>query len=571
MNKTVLVIGAVAAGPKAASRFKRLEPDGRVIMIDQGVDISYGGCGIPYYISGEVDSLDALRATVYGVVRDPAYFRDVKAVAARIRTRALAIDRAAHTVLVENLETGTRESLAYDKLVLALGSAAKVPPVEGRDLEGVTTITTLSDAERVRRACASGRVKRAVVVGGGFIGLETAVALTDMWGVETGIVEFADHLMPGVLSPVLADMIAHDLRAASMQVFCGERVQRLEGESGRVARVVTDKRVLEADLVIMATGFAPRTELAEAAGLAVDPKTRGILVNEYLQTSDPDIYAGGDCVAVPHLVTGRPAVFPLGSLANRQGRVIGSNLAGVRATFAGAVGTWAVKLCAVSASGVGLTPARALAEGFDALSVVVEQADRAHFYPEKSMMTLELTVDRTTRRVLGLQGVCADGDALKARIDAFAAMLQFGRPLIEDLSNAETAYAPPFSAALDVLNTAANVADNVVSGRMKALSSREFSELWEKRASGEVYFADARPAAAAEAAAAAHPGEWHALPLEEVREKLATLPRDKPIVLVCNTGLRAYEVMLFLRRHGITDTANVMGGRQSLLKRGETV
>ncbi len=568
MSKRVLVIGAVAAGPKSASRFKRLNPDGRVTMLDRGVDISYGGCGLPYYVSGEVDSLDALRATIYGTVRNPAYFQSVKDIEARIRTLVVSIDRKAHTVLAENLDTGERETLPYDKLVLTLGSVPHIPPVEGRDLEGVTTLTTPADGDRLRRACAEG-AKKAVVVGGGFIGLETAVALADMWGLETTVLDHSAQLMNKVLSPVLADMARHDLEKSSVRVLCGEKVLRLEGENGRVTRVVTDKRTLDADVVVIAVGFRPNTALAEAAGLELDPRTGGIVVNEYMQTSDPDIYSGGDCVALTNLITGKRGVFQLGSLANREGRVIGTNLAGGKAVFPGAVGAWIIKLFNISAAGVGLTPAAALAEGFDAVSVTVEQLDRAHFYPEKKMMTLELTVDRATRRVLGLQGVCEDGDALKARIDALSTMLQFGKPLIEDLSNAETAYAPPFSAALDVLNVAANVADNVVSGRMKAVSAREFAELWKNRDSGDIYFADARPIQAAEAMAAQHPGRWHALPVEEVAARLDELPRDKTIALICNTGLRSYEVMLILRRHGITDTLNAMGGMQTMLKRGE--
>ena len=334
------------------------------------------------------------------------------------------------------------------------------------------------------------------------------------------------------------------------------------------------KRTLDADLVIFATGFAPNTALARAAGRDLEERTGAILVNEYMQTSDPDIYAGGDCVAIPNLITGKPFVLALGSLANRQGRVIGTNAAsdnGKAAAFHGAVGTWCVKIFKMSACGTGLTIERAKAFGFDAISASLEQLDRAHFYPEKHMMTLELVVERGTRRVLGIQGVCEDGDALKARIDAVATMLQFGKPTIDDLANAEIAYAPPFASAMDAVNAVANVADNILSGQLKPISSKEFGELWKDRANNNVFFADARPAVAGNATAAKYPGEWHAIALEDIEAKFDSIPKDRPVALVCNTGLRSYEVMLYLHNHGVTDVVNALGGMQALIKRGDNM
>lgn len=573
MSKRVIVIGAVALGPKAASRFKRLDPSAEVTMLDRHTYISFGGCGIPYYISAEVDSLDALRATPYGTVRTPEFFRDRKGITVRNRTEALSIDRQAHTVRVRDLQSGAEEDLPYDKLVIATGSTPKMPPVEGRDLGNVFGVTTLENARDVREACASGKVRNAVIIGGGFIGLEVCVALADMWGIHTSVVEFMPQILSGVLSPNLAAMAEHDLRSHKVDVFTSEKVLRVEGENGVARRVVTDKRTLDADLVIFATGFAPNTELAQKAGLDIDPASKAILVNEFMQTSDPDIYAGGDCVATPNLITGKPFCLALGSLANRQGRVIGTNLAADQpvATFRGAVGSWGVKLFGLSLCGTGLTEDRARAAGFDAISAGIEQMDRAHFYPEKHMMSLEVTVDRATRRVLGLQGACEAGDALKARIDAAATMLQFGQPTVDDLANAEVVYAPPFASALDTINAVANAADNVLASRMEPVSGRAFAELWEKRAENNVYFIDSRPAAAAKALAAKHPGEWHAVPLEEVDECLADIPRDRPVAAVCNTGLRSYEVNLHLRRNGIDNVISVQGGMQSLLKQGKEI
>lgn len=573
MSKRVLIIGGVAVGPKTASRLKRLDPSAEVTILDRHTYISFGGCGIPYYISGEVESLDALRSTPYGTLRTPEYFQERKGISVRNQTAALSINRSAKSVRIRDLRSGAEEDLPYDKLVIGTGSTPKIPPFAGRDLKGAYGVTTLENAGAVHEACASGQVKNAVIIGGSFIGLEMAVALADMWGINTSLVEFMPQLMPGVLSASLADMTAHDLRANKVEVFTSEKVLRLEGEDGAVRRVVTDKRTLEAELVIFATGFAPNADLAREASLEVDPVSGGILVNDFMQTSDPDIYAGGDCVAVPNLVTGKPFCLALGSLANRQGRVIGSNLAAEApyARFSGAVGTWAVKLFNLSFCGTGLTIDKARTAGFDAVSASLEQFDRAHFFPEKHMMTLEIVVDKASRRVLGMQGACAAGDALKARIDAVATMLQFGQPTVDDVANAEVAYAPPFSAALDVVNAVANAADNVLAGHMKPVSSKAFSQLWEKRAENDVYFLDARPAAAAKAVAASHPGEWHAVPLEEVDACLCDIPKDRPIAAVCNTGLRSYEVTLHLKRNGIDNVINAQGGMQSLIKAGKEI
>ena len=249
MSRNVIVIGGVALGPKAASRLKRLDPTANVTMIDENINISFGGCGIPYYVSGEINSLDALRSTTYGTVRTPEYFEH-KGVHTLNQTRVTAIDRASKTVTAKNLVTGEEKALPYDRLIIATGSTPKVPPVEGRDLKNVGGANNLEDADALRKACASGSVQNAVVIGAGFIGMEIAVALADMWDIKTSVVEFMPQAMPGVMSASLSDMVRHDLEEHNVDVYTGEKVQRLEGENGVVARVVTDKRTLDADLVI---------------------------------------------------------------------------------------------------------------------------------------------------------------------------------------------------------------------------------------------------------------------------------------------------------------------------------
>lgn len=566
MPEKILIVGGVALGPKAASRCKRLMPDAEVTLVDENVYISYGGCGIPYYVSGEVQNLDDLRATPYHTIRDPEFFRAMKGVTVRNQTRALSIDRAAKTLLVKDVIRGKEEKLPYDKLVLATGASPRVPPVEGKDLKNVLSLTRLEAADAIRTACQEGKINEAVIVGGGFIGLEAAVALADMWGVKVSVVEMMDQILPGVLSHSLARMAEHDCVSHKVDVYASEKVLKLEGKDGAVSKVVTDKRELPAQLVIFAAGFIPNGRLAKDAGLDVAP-FGAVVVDERMRTSDPAIYAGGDCVAIRNIITDKLGYLPLGSMANRQGRVIGTNLAGGDATFPGYVGTWAVKLFEMSFCGTGLTVERARKEGYDAIGVSVEQLDRAHFYPEKNMMSLELVVDKPTRRVLGIQGACSAGDALKARVDAVAGVLQYARPTVEDISNLEVSYAPPFASAMDVVNVVGNVADNVLAGRFKPVTGDQFMELWKKRDQNHIFFIDARPAKAGQAVQAQHP-EWHSIPLEEIAARVNEVPKDRPVAIICNTGLRAYDSLLILARNGITDVVNSTGGMQAVGKMG---
>ena len=566
MPEKILIVGGVALGPKAASRCKRLMPDAEVTLVDENVYISYGGCGIPYYVSGEVQNLDDLRATPYHTIRDPEFFRAMKGVTVRNQTRALSIDRAAKTLLVKDVISGKEEELPYDKLVLATGASPRVPPVEGMDLKNVLSLTRLEAADAIRTACQEGKVNEAVIVGGGFIGLEAAVALADMWGVKVSVVEMMDQILPGVLSHSLARMAEHDCVSHKVDVYTSEKVLKLEGKDGAVSKVVTDKRELPAQLVIFAAGFIPNGRLAKDAGLDVAP-FGAVVVDEHMRTSDPAIYAGGDCVAIRNIITDKLGYLPLGSMANRQGRVIGTNLAGGDATFPGYVGTWAVKLFEMSFCGTGLTVERARKEGYDAIGVSVEQLDRAHFYPEKNMMSLELVVDKPTRRVLGIQGACSAGDALKARVDAVAGVLQYARPTVEDISNLEVSYAPPFASAMDVVNVVGNVADNVLAGRFKPVTGDQFMELWKNRDQNHIFYIDAPPAKAGQAVQARHP-EWHSIPLEEIAARVNEVPKDQPVAIICNTGLRAYDSLLILARNGITDVVNSTGGMQAVGKMG---
>jgi NADPH-dependent 2,4-dienoyl-CoA reductase/sulfur reductase-like enzyme/rhodanese-related sulfurtransferase len=565
MSQNIVVIGAVALGPKAACRLKRLEPQSKVIMVDKDDIISYGGCGIPYFVSGDVSDPSQLQETSFHMLRDKTFFKTAKDIEVLTKTEALKIDRQKKCVLIKDLITQEESGLPYDKLVLATGSRPKRLDIPGTDLDGVFAVSNMNSAIAIKDRIASGQVEKALIIGGGFIGLEMAEALTDMWGIETTVVEITDQVLPGLISYNLAQIVKHHLEEREVSVLLGEKVERLEG-SGRVERAVTTKGTLDADLVIVAVGTEPNSGLARAAGLDISPKG-AIVVNSKMQTSDPDIYAGGDCVEVTNLVSGKPAFYPLGSMANRQGRIIGSNLAGGNAEFPGAVGSFVVKVFDLSVAAAGLSIEVARREGFDAISALVVQFDRAHFYPEKDLMTLELVVERTSGRVLGIQGVGPMGEGTVGRINAVASILKY-RPTAEDIGNLEVAYSPPFSAAMDILNALGNTAENILTGKNRVVDVDQFDKLWQQRESGDVVFLDCRGWGNAEPFVNKYPRHWKSLPQDELRTRMAEVPRDKKLVLICNTGVRSYEAQVTLDEMGIKDTCNLQGGVACLKKWG---
>ncbi|MCU0587109.1 MAG: FAD-dependent oxidoreductase [Syntrophobacteraceae bacterium] len=566
-HKRVVIIGAVALGPKVACRLKRLMPDAEVLMIDQDEHISYGGCGMPYFISGDVSDVRELMSTSFHMVRTPGFFEDAKGVHVRTRTRALSVDRKAKTVRVRDLATGAEEDLPYDQLVLGMGSLANRLPIPGGDLPQVMSLSNLRSAIAIKERISRGEVDKAVIVGAGAIGCEMAEALADLWGLDTTVVEIADQVLPVILDPGLARMVQKHMEDKGVTIHLNEMVREIKAENGETAlRIVTSQREIGADLVISAIGVRPNSELAREAGLLVSPRG-GIVVNERLQTSDPDIYAGGDCIEVMHLVTGKPVFFPQGSLANRQGRVIGTNLAGGFATFRGVVGSFSIKIfdLAVSATGIPLSMARR--EGIDAMHAFVIQADRAHFYPTQDLMYLLLTVDRKTRRILGAQGVAGNGDALVGRINSIAGILPFHATL-DDLSNFEVAYSPPYASALDIVNAAANTAENILDGYNRPMDVDEFERCFLDEKAEDTLCLDVRGPANAGPFVARFGERWINIPQETLQARLEEVPRDKRLVLVCNSGVRSYEAMRQLENAGICRTANLQGGVAALKKTG---
>ena len=565
MKKKIVIIGGVAAGPKTACHSKRLLPAADITILDQDSLISYGGCGIPYYVSGDVSDEDELRKTSFHMTRDESFFLHAKGVKVRTRTRALAIDRRKKCVEVEDLASGARDTVPYDKLVMATGSQPFVLPIPGADLPGVYTISDLHKAIAIKQELARGAVGKAVVIGGGAIGLEMAEAFADLWGAETSVIEFMPQILPRIIDLPFAVMLQNHMQKHGVHFYTGEGALAIEAdESGRACRVVTPKRTLEADIVVMAAGVRPRTQLAKEAGLLVSPL--GIVVNSRLQTSDPDIYAAGDCIETTNLITGRKFFAPLGSLANRQGRVIGDNLAGIHSTFPGVVGSFIMKAFESCIGTTGLSLEAARAEGFDADASLTAPSDRAHFFPTEAKMPMQLVFDRKSRRVLGLQVFGAANDAALARINAAAALISKGGT-IDDFSLLEMAYAPPFATAIDALNAAANVADNMACGRQRNVAVQDFLAWMDAPASQPDWLAlDVRHPKEVEPFAEKFGNLWLGIPYNEVRGRFPEIPRDRKLIIICDAGTRSYEVQVFLESEGMPETL-VLGGGFNVISR----
>jgi len=560
MGKKIVIIGGVALGPKVGCRIRRLDPSAEIIIVDKDQDVSYGGCGIPYYVGGDVTDIEALQSTSAHVFRDSRFFADVKGIEMRTQTEAVAIDRHQKTVRLRCLTTDKETELSYDKLVLATGALPVVPPLPGVDLPGVSVVANLRHARKIKESIAKGRIGRAVVIGGGAIGIEMAEALSDLWGVETVLVEMQSQLLPAAVGADMARVVQNHLEEKEVCVRLSERVTRIIGNTtDGVSAVETTGGELPCDLVILAVGVRPNSELAKAAGLDIGC-LGGIRVDTHLLTSDPDIYAGGDCVEMTHLVSGQPVHLPLGSVANRHGRVIGTNLAGGHATFPGVVGSFCIKVFDLGLFTAGLTVDQATTAGFDCVSTVVAQADRAHFYPTQDMMIMKLIACRKTRRILGIEAVGPDGDAVKARVDSVAVLLPY-EITIKDVSNLEVSYSPPYASAMDIVNSAANTLENTIEGQHKQVDAITFLQAFK---ADDARVLDVRSAVQAGPYVTKFGDRWQNIPQDDLACRLEELQNGNPLYLICGSGPRSYEAQLLLREKGITSTLNIQGGIKML-------
>ncbi len=548
-----IIIGGVAAGPKAAARIIRMKPDADVTIVEKGLFLSYAGCGLPYYVSGEIKEQNELMETAAGVVRDAAFFLSVKNLKVQNRTEAIEIDRGGKRVHIKALSTGKESWLHYDKLLLATGASPVVPSIPGVEKKNVFTLHGIHDAEGIKKALAERKAKDVVIIGGGLIGVEATEALATH-GCRVTIVE----MLPQVLSMLdweMARLIENYLESNGVRVMTQTKALALESRTGSediVHFVRTDKGDLPADMVILAIGVRPNISLAQKAGLAIGEKTGAIRVDSHMRTSDPDIYAAGDCVECLDILTGGPCYVPLGSTANKQGRVAAVNMCGGNEVFPGILGSSICKIFDYCAGRTGLTERAASSLGYDVLTAMVPGADRAHYMPKSQTLLMKVVADRKSGRLLGVQAT-GPGEGAK-RIDVAATAITAGMTL-DQIAHLDLSYAPPYASAMDNLITAANVARNKRDGLMNGITA-EF--VWRKIQNGEDFvFLDVR---SPQEHAQVHLPKSILIPLGALRKRLAELPKDKEIIAYCAISLRGYEASLILRAAGFTDVKVLDGG-----------
>jgi NADPH-dependent 2,4-dienoyl-CoA reductase/sulfur reductase-like enzyme/rhodanese-related sulfurtransferase len=544
--KKILIIGGVALGPKAAARARRRDPSAEITIVDRGDAFSYAGCGMPFYIEGEISDINKLQCTSFGMCRDETYFKNIKDIKLVGRTEALKINRNEKTVTVKDLSTGDHCNLPYDKLVLGVGAHPVVPPIEGIDLEGVFRLYSPKDAEAIRAKIDEG-AKKVVIVGGGLISMEVCGAFASR-GCAVTVLEMMVRLVPAMLDPDMSLILERYLRERGVTLGLGSQVTKIIGNgSGSVSAVETANGIsYPADLVLVAIGVRPNIKLAREAGLAIG-STGAIAVDEFLRTSDPDIYAGGDCVENSEIVFGRKVYIPLGSTANKHGRVIGDNVTGRRTRFPGVTGTTVFKVLDLNVGKTGLGEREAREHGFDVVIALAPRTDCSNYYPDNKLIIIKLIADRASYRLLGCQ-IIGPGDAIK-RIDVVATCLRF-RAKIEDLADLDLGYAPPYSTAIDAIAHAANILRNKVEGLAHGISAAELKMkidrdedfiLLDVRSRREVEVRQFRDRRIIN------------VPIDELRHRLHELKREKEVVIFCQTGVRAYDAERLLRGAGFED------------------
>jgi NADPH-dependent 2,4-dienoyl-CoA reductase/sulfur reductase-like enzyme/rhodanese-related sulfurtransferase len=542
MTTRLLIIGGVAGGATAAARARRLSEAAEITVLERGPYVSYANCGLPYFISRDIRKRSEL------LLQTPEGFDARYRVKVEVRTEALEIDRAGKRVRAVGPE-GERW-IPYDKLILAQGGNPILPPLPGADAPHVFKLWTVPDTDRLDGFIEASKPRTAVVVGGGFIGLEMAEAFRSR-GLETTVVELLPTVM-GVMDREFGVQVAQRLAAHGVQVVTGTGVKAVHAD--RTVEL-TDGRRLPADLVLFSVGVRPELTLVKSAGLALGP-AGGLLVDERLQTSDPDIYAAGDMVEVLHRVSGKKVRIPLAGPANRQGRIAATNALGGSMRYGGASGTSVVKVFDATAASTGLTERAAREAGLEVGVAVIHKDHHAGYYPGGRELSLKLVYERGSGRLLGAQ---AFGEAgVEKRIDVLATALH-GRMTLHDLAELDLAYAPPYSSANDPVNLAAFVAENDRSGFSPLLTAAQLKA--ELAGPTPPLVVDTRTL-----------GEWsrghlagaRLLPVDDVRWELEQLPRDRRIVLYCRTGFRAHLALRTLVESGYHDVANLTGGWVSM-------
>ena len=535
-----IVIGGVAGGATAAARIRRNTEQAEIILFEKGEYISYANCGLPYYIGGVIAEREKL------FVQTPEAFGKRFNIDVRTRSEVIAIHSADKTVDIRTSD-GKTYTESYDKLLLSPGASPVRPPLPGIDNEGIFTLRNVNDTDAIKSYLQQHKVKRAVIIGAGFIGLEMAENLQEA-GAEVAVVEMANQVM----APIdfsMASLVHEHLLQKGVRLYLEKAVASFERTASGLEVIFKSGERLPADMVLLSIGVRPNTSLATDAGLEVG-EMRGIKVNDYLQTSDEHIYAVGDAIEFRHPLTGKPWLNYLAGPANRQARIVADNMVfGNKIPYEGAIGTSIAKVFDMTVASTGLAAKRLKQWGMEYQSSVTHSASHAGYYPDALPLTLKLTFHPKTGKLYGAQ--CVGYEGVDKRIDQIAGLIKHGGT-VYDLMETEHTYAPPFSSAKDPIAIAGYVASNIISGAMPVISWRELAEKKD-----EVMLIDTRTPE--EFSFGTIPGAVN-IPLDEMRDRLSEIPADKPVVLFCAVGLRGYLAQRILIGRGYRNTANLIGG-----------
>lgn len=537
-----VIVGGVAGGASAAARLRRLDEHAEIVMLERSGYVSYANCGLPYYVGGIITQKSAL------TLQTPESFRSRFAIDVRTRQEAIAIDPEKHTVTVRRLEDGETYTETYDKLILSPGARPVAPDLPGIQSSRVFTLRTVEDTEQIRAFVQARRPKTALVVGGGYIGVEMAENLTHL-GLKVTLAELSSQ----ILAPLDYDMacgVQAYLREQGVELRLGAALQSLEETEWGLAAQFDGGETLSADMALLAVGVRPDTALAADAGLALG-RSGAILVNESMQTSAPDIYAVGDAVQVRHFVSQQPTLLPLAGPANKQGRIAADNICGRSSVYRGTQGSSIVRVFGLTAAATGLNEKTAQAAGISYETVVLLSADHATYYPGAQNMTLKALFSPETGKLLGAQIVGFQG--VDKRIDVLASAIRAGMDAA-DLAELELAYAPPYSSAKDPVNMAGFVMGNVLDGLVRQFHWHDVAGLPREA----VTLLDVRTPAEF---ARGHIDGAINIPLDSLRRGTARLDADKPVYVNCHSGLRSYLACRLLTQRGF-DCYNLSGGYQ---------
>lgn len=537
----VVIVGGVAGGATAAARIRRLNEEAEIVVFERSGYISYANCGLPYYVGDVITDREEL------TLQTPESFFSRFRVRMKVRHEVTAIHPERKTVTVHNLETGEEFEETYDKLILSPGAKATQPKVPGVGMEKVFTLRTVEDTFRIKEYINENKPKSAVLAGGGFIGLELAENLREL-GMEVTIIQRPKQLM----NPYDADMAAFihsEVRKHGVKLALGYTVEGFEEKDGGVDVLLKEEKPLHTDLVVLAIGVTPDTALAKEAGLELGLKG-SIVVNDRMETSIPDIYAAGDAVQVKHYVTGEDTLIPLAGPANKQGRIIADNICGGDSRYLGSQGSSVIKIFDLTAAATGINETNAKKAGLKVDTVILSPMSHAGYYPGGKMMTMKVVFEQETYRLLGAQIVGYEG--VDKRIDVLATAIHAGLRATQ-LKDLDLAYAPPFSSAKDPVNMAGFMIDNLQKGTLKQWHLADLEGL---PADGSVTRLDTRTV---KEYGRGHIEGFLNIPVDELRERLEEIPKEKPVYVICQSGLRSYIATRILEEKGY-EAYNFCGG-----------